>query len=208
MNTRPPPDTALAVNLSAEINAAFLDANGKAVKATETARQAVTRALECGHLLNRQKAAIGHGRWQQWLAVNCPSIAFPTARRYMKLARRVGAAGVSDAAGLRQAYLATGVLTAGPRDHKAPGAECPTVSYVRGLDQFRRWFHRRIAEVPVEHWTPEARRMLRNDLAWFKRLHDQLAGTGPKPPFAQSGSGRGAQTLAGKCRPFGVAVEG
>jgi hypothetical protein len=175
MNTTTPPDPSAAVNLSAEINAAFHEAHSMAGSATLTARQAVTRALECGHLLNRQKAAIGHGRWQQWLAANCPAISLPTTRRYMMLARRAGTAGLTDAKGLRQAYLATGVFTTPPHRRRSPGATSPTVCFVRGLDQFRRWFHRRTTELPLDRWTPEARRSLSHELKWFARLHAQLS---------------------------------
>ncbi len=182
MNTTTPPDSTAAVNLSAQINATFHEAHSMAASATLTARQAVTRALECGHLLNRQKIAVGHGHWQQWLAANCPAISFPTARRYMMLARRAGDVGLADAAGLRQAYLATGVFSGPPRLRRAPAAQSPTVAFVRGLDQFRRWFHRRTAELPLDRWPPEARRTLGHELKWFARLHAQLASGLPEHP--------------------------
>ncbi len=194
MNTTTPPKSTLTVNLSAEINAAFHDANTKATSAKESARQAVTRALECGRLLNRQKSAIGRGRWQQWLSANCPAISFPTARRYMMLARRVGTAGLADAAGLRQAYLATGVLTVGPRLRTVPGAECPTVSFTRPLDNFRRWFHRRTIHDPLNRWPPEDRRVLRKELAWFKQLHDRLDSDGR----AQAAEGAAERRIRGR----------
>jgi hypothetical protein len=54
-------------------------------------------------------------------------------------------------------------------------AEDPTVVFIRGLDLFRLWFRRRTRRYPVEQWTPAARCFLRNELAWFKNLHDRLA---------------------------------
>jgi hypothetical protein len=62
-----------------------------------------------------------------------------------------------------------------PRQRREPDANTPTVTYVRGLDQFRRWFHQRIEEEPLSKWSPQARHLLRNELAWFKKLHDDLA---------------------------------
>lgn len=172
--TAPPPDSALHVDLSAEINAAFHEARTTAAAATSSARQAVTRALECGRLLNLQKQSLPHGQWQPWLIRNCPEISVVTARRYKRLAKRSHDHSLETASGLRQAYLATGVLPESPRE-RTRNAHDPTVSFIRGLDQFRRWYHQRTDELPLEQWTPEARRLLRNELAWFKKLHDQLA---------------------------------
>lgn len=169
------PDPTLALNLAPQINAAFSEASAIAATATLNARQAVERALECGRLLNLQKDALPHGAWQDWLAAYCPVISAPTARRYMRLAKRSREHSLENAAGLRQAYLATGVLPDSPRTRREPGAEDPTVTFVRGLDQFRRWFHQRTDDVPLEQWTPEARRLLRNELTWFRKLHERLA---------------------------------
>lgn len=170
----PLPDAEVAVDLSAEINAAFHEARTTAAAATTNARHAVTRALECGRLLNLQKQTLPHGEWQPWLATHCPDISVVTARRYMRLAKRSHDHSLENAAGLRQAYLATGVLPESPRE-RTRNAHEPTVSFVRGLDQFRRWYHQRTDELPLDRWTPEARRLLRNELAWFKKLYDQLA---------------------------------
>lgn len=168
-------DSTVALNLASEINAAFSEASATAAKATLNARQAVARALECGRLLNLQKEALPHGMWQDWLAVHCPVVSAPTARRYMRLAKQSHGGVLENASGLRQAYLATGVLPESPRSRNTPHANDPTVSFVRGLDHFRRWFHQRTDELPLAKWTPEARRLLRNELMWFKKLHDDLA---------------------------------
>lgn len=169
------PKSELTLNLAAEINAAFAESSAIAAAAKLNAREAITRALECGRLLNLQKDALSHGQWQDWLAEHCPTISYPTARRYMRLSQNAPTNGLEDAAGLRQAYMATGVLPETLRHRPEPDANTPTVSYVRGLDQFRRWFNQRIEVEPVAKWSPAARRLLRNDLAWFKKLHDDLA---------------------------------
>lgn len=165
----------LSIDLSASINAAFVAAKDSANMATDRARHAITAAVQCGDLLNRQKTSLPHGDWLDWLANHCPEISVETARRYMRLAKRSRVTDLSDATNLRQAYLATGVLPESARTRREPDANTPTVTFVRGLDQFRRWFHRRTDELPLDQWTPEARRLLRNELTWFKKLHDRLA---------------------------------
>jgi len=175
---RPPSAGAvvLAIDLSASINAAFVVARSAADSATDQARAAITAAVECGDLLLRQKASLPHGGWLDWLAEHCPDISAETARRYMRLAKRSRETDLTDAASLRQAYLATGVLPKAPAPEPSlPDAETPVITFTRGLDQFRRWYHRRTDELPLPKWTPEARRLLRNELAWFVKLHSDLA---------------------------------
>jgi hypothetical protein len=168
------PDPAVAVNLSAAINVAFDEARVLATNARADARQAVVRALECGRLLSAQKAALTHGGWLPWLAVYCPGISPGTAQRYMRLAKRHGVAGIMDATGLRQAYLVTGVLPESRRTRSEIDPKTPTISFTRGLDIFRRWLNQRTRELPVERWTPDARWAVRHEIAWIKRLYDQL----------------------------------
>lgn len=165
----------LSIDLSVSINAAFVAAKDSANLATDQARHAITAAVQCGDLLNRQKTSLPHGDWLDWLANHCPEISAETARRYMRLANRAQVTDLNDATNLRQAYLATGVLPESARTRREPDVNTPTVTFVRGLDQFRRWFHRRTDELPLDQWTPEARRLLRNELTWFKKLHDRLA---------------------------------
>lgn len=182
MTTTPTlPDSTLALNLAAEINALFHDARTTADIAKTNAGQAITRALECGRLLNRQKESLPRGDWLAWLATHCPDISHPTARRYMILAHRSRENDLSDAVSLRQAYVASGILPESLRTRREPDAKTPTVTFVRSLDQFRRWFNTRIKQEPLDRWTPEARHLLRNELTWFRQLHDQLASdaTGP-----------------------------
>ena len=56
-----------------------------------------------------------------------------------------------------------------------PAAHLAANGFTKGLDQFRRWYHRRTDDTPLAKWTPEARRLLRQELTWFKKLHDDLA---------------------------------
>jgi hypothetical protein len=58
----------------------------------------------------------------------------------------------------------------------------PTVVFVRGLDLFRRWFRKRCRKLPLRRWSPEARAILRVELAWFTTLHSQLTRELPPRP--------------------------
>jgi hypothetical protein len=58
----------------------------------------------------------------------------------------------------------------------------PTVVFVRGLDLFRRWFRKRCRKLPLRRWSPEAREILRVELAWFAKLHSRLTGDMPRRP--------------------------
>jgi len=169
------PGVVLSIDLAASINAAFTASRAAADSANGQARLAITAAVECGELLSRQKASLPHGAWQPWLAENCPEISFETARRYMRLAKRSELTDLTEAPNLHRAYLAAGVLPECRRTRREPDANTPTITFIRGLDVFRRWYHRRTDELPVEKWTPQARRILRNELTWFKKLYDRLA---------------------------------
>ena len=165
-----------SIDLSEAINVAYATAQTLAGSAREKAQHAIAAAIDCGTLLERQKASLPHGEWLDWLGVNCPEICDRTARRYIRLANRTHVSDLSDAHSLRKAYLATGVLPEpAPREAAEPDANTPVIKFTKGLDQFRRWYHRRTDDTPVAKWTPEARRLLRQELTWFKNLYDDLA---------------------------------
>lgn len=152
----PPGGRLLSIDLSTSINAAYFAARAAADNATDHARAAITAAVLCGDLLLRQKTSLPHGAWLPWLVAHCPEISAETARRYMRLSKRSQVTDLTAATSLRQAYLATGVLPeAPPRETTEPDATTPIITFTRGLDQFRRWYHRRTEENPVATWTPK-----------------------------------------------------
>ena len=166
----------LSIDLALAINAAFTTAQTLAGSAREKAQHAIVAAIDCGRLLERQKGSLPHGAWSDWLAVNCPEISARTAQRYIRLSKTTHVSFFNDAQSLRQAYLTTGVLPEpAPREAVQPDANTPVIKFTKGLDQFRRWYHRRTDDTPLAKWTPEARRLLRQELTWFKKLHDDLA---------------------------------
>jgi hypothetical protein len=170
------------LDLSPEISAAYSQAATLAGTAREKARDAVYRAYQCGQLLNRQKDGLDHGQWEQWLATNCPEIAPCTARRYMKLAKKANESLLGSATSVRQAYIGAGVIPEGKRKPADTDATTPPILFTHGLDQFRTWYNRRVASEPVDRWPPDSRHLLRNELAWFKRLYDDLGGDEPESP--------------------------
>ena len=171
-----PTNSPVPLNHAGSITAAYAQAGARASDAKQNARIAVERALECGELMTRQKATLPHGAWQSWLAINCPTISAPTARRYMMLCRRATHSDLTAAGGLRQAYLATGVLTGSKKSRKKHSATAPVITFTRGLDQFRRWYHTRTENNPISKWSAQSRRLLQTELSWFKKLHDDLGG--------------------------------
>lgn len=171
------------VGHAARINETYAESKALAEGTQQQAAAAVAKAVECGRLMLEQKEilqqAVGRDRpgWLDWLAANCPSISEQTARRYMALAKRSHVSGcIEDAATLRQAYLATGILK--EPEHKAkpdgPTPETPWVRYVKPLDAFRRWYQGRVEESPMAQWDEEALRLLQNELQWFANLHEEI----------------------------------
>lgn len=167
-------ETSLSEDLSSEINAAAQRAHEVAARIRRDAQEALRHAVECGELLLRQRAAMPYGTWETWLSEKCHHLSHRTARRYMRLARNHNESISCEARSLRHAYLLTGVI---PRPKHArrdlPGT--PTITFTHGLDEFRRWYNRRIATVPLKSWSPLARKALRNELRWFRNLFDQLS---------------------------------
>ena len=176
----------LQINLAPQIIAAFDEANQLAEQAKGYASLAVAKAIECGKLLIQQKKSLGYGDWYEWIDINLPKISYDTVQRYMRLAKAVSqlpdnqgedAAHVRllDAATLRQAFIAVGIIPMPPKPGDEPlDPNKPWVEFVRWLDGFRLWFQRRIDVAPLENWTEEARRLLKNELHWFVELYERL----------------------------------
>ena len=165
----------IEINLAPQILEAYLESNRLATEAKGRASEAVTKAVECGHLLNQQKESLKHGGWLNWLDDNVPQISEWTARRYMALAKRAHVPDLNDAATVRQAYLATGIIpTPAGKEPAAPDPNKPWVKFTRHLDGFRLWFNTRIEEDPLDTWPEDSRRVLKNELKWFVQLYKQL----------------------------------
>jgi hypothetical protein len=167
----------IVVNLAEQINRTYEESVALATQAKDQATTAITKALECGNLLLQQKAALQHGGWLEWLDANCPQIDERTARRYMGLAKRTHVSDLNEAATLRQAYLACGIIHEKPKTPNEPGPETPWVKFVKPLDAFRLWFNTRNEESPMEEWGEDALRVLSNELQWFVNLHAQIQQT-------------------------------
>jgi len=161
-------------NLAESINVCHVESCAAITCTRNLGKTGVAKAIECGRLLCRQRECVPGGEWRAWLRQNCPRISVETVRCYMRFARDSHKIDLGCVTTLRRAYQLTGALLP-PVAERCPGPQKPTVEFVRSLDQFRLWFNRRTRSLPLRRWSPEARRHLRNELAWFKKLHDQLS---------------------------------
>lgn len=112
----------LEITLIDKIRETYAASIAHANQAKTSAGEAINKAVECGQYLIEAKTAVGHGRWYEWLAN--PNHGFDltseTARKYMSLAAFVNRGGsLEDVQGMRQAYIAAGILT---EPHREQGA--------------------------------------------------------------------------------------
>ena len=177
----------IQINLAVQIRDAYREANQLADQAKGFASQAVAKAIECGQLLLQQKASLGHGSWLDWIKLNLPEISHDKAQRYMRLAKAASQLPenhdgnnahvryLEDAASVRQAYIAVGILPMPPKPgDEPPDPNKPWVEFLRWLDGFRLWFQKRMDADPIETWPENSRRVLKNELKWFAELYQRL----------------------------------
>jgi hypothetical protein len=178
----------LQINLSEQILAAHAQAHAFAEQAKGYASEAVAKAVECGQLLIQQKAALGHGSWMDWQAKNLPDMKRETVRKYMQIANvahgtvadsereqiTTGGGNLKNAASLRQAFVAIGLLPVPENKPEAPDPNKPWVRFTRYLDGFRLWFNKRMDADPLNTWPEDSRRILKNELRWFAELYTKL----------------------------------
>ncbi len=168
-------DQQLQLHLATQILEAYRESNRLAEEAKGVASGAVAKALECGQLLLRQKESLGHGSWLEWLDANVPEMTEWTARRYMALAKRAHVPDLKDAATVRQAYLATGIIPSDPvKEPGPPDPNKPWVKFIKPLDAFRLWYQKRIEQGGIDTWPEDSRRILKNELRWIVQLYKRL----------------------------------
>ncbi len=168
----------LTFDFADQINRVHAEAMALAAEAKAHIAGAVQKALECGQLMLQQKEALGKGGegWIDWLATNCPGITEQAARRCMQLAKQAPSLENpgADPVILRQAYLATGLLSESPKAERPPDSARGWVRFVKPLDQFRLWFNTRREQQAMEDWGEDALRILSNELQWFVNLHAEI----------------------------------
>ena len=183
-------DPQIQVNLADQIRQAHIDAVTIAEHAKGYASEAVAKAIECGQLLIQQKEALGHGSWMEWQTENLPDIKRETVRKYMQVAKAArgslpapesdagqittSGGNLKNAASLRQAFVAIGLLPEPENKAEDNNPNKPWVKFIRFLDGFRLWFNRRVDDDPLETWPEESRRILKNELRWFSELYSKL----------------------------------
>lgn len=178
----------IQINLAGQILAAHAQAHAFAEQAKGYASEAVGKAIECGQLLIQQKSALGHGSWMDWQAEHLPGMKRETVRKYMQIAKVARGAvadaqaeqittsggNLKDAASLRQAFVAIGLLPVPENRQQSPDPNKPWVKFTRYLDGFRLWFNRRMDADPLNTWPEDSRRILKNELRWFADLYTKL----------------------------------
>ncbi len=101
----------LQSTLVSQINEAYAASISLADAAKGNARAAIEKAVECGNHLISAKAAVEHGNWAAWFRSHVTDFSIETAKRYIRLAEFVqGGGSLDDAAGMRQAFIAAGIL--------------------------------------------------------------------------------------------------
>lgn len=167
----------LQLNLADQINRSYAESVTLADIAQTHINAALEKVIECGQLLKQQKDSLKHGGWIEWLRANCPDIHERTAQRYMKLANTTHVSFLQDASTVRQAYIAAGIMPEPEKPQpKEITPETPTITFVRPLDRFRLWYNRRTMETPLPEWTPQMKRILRNELRWFAQRYFEMGG--------------------------------
>lgn len=176
-----------------EINSLHTQAVSASKSAKEMASNAVEIAIRCGILLAVQKAAVGHGKWLEWLGNHCPELGEDTAQRYMRLARKLGKeskAEIEEEQGntsntahvryldeappksIRQAYIATGILPVAPKSEEV--RRTPPLSFVKHIDSLVLWFREKTEDSPIDEWDAHVRDMLIMHLRPWMEVYNQL----------------------------------
>ena len=132
-----------------------------------------------GQVLLEAKTLLAHGQWYPWLAKHFAEVSPETLRRYMRLANESHVTDLATAAGLRQAYVACGILEQG---ESAAGSheEAPEMSIDR-LAKRMDWFTTRLSAAPLVNWSREQRDRMASVLRPLVDLYQQLMPP-PLPP--------------------------
>lgn len=167
------------------INELHSEAGKLSKMAKDYAEQAISRAIECGRLLAIQKKATKHGDWANWIDENC-NFKKSTAYHYIALHKRisqessyienfqhVGSLVSENPKTLRQAYIATGILSE-PAKANTPHKDDSTVSYIRHIDFIVSWYKDLTEVKSVNDWSPVERQAVLNDLAPLMEIYKAL----------------------------------
>lgn len=161
--------------LISQIKASYAASIKLAEVTRETGRAAVEKAVECGNHLISAKAAVGHGRWLDWFRNHGFDFSEQTARKYMKLAEYVNDGGsLDDAQGMRQAFIAAGILIEPTREHgtqKSHGEASKWLSYLqKGWGEIARLQE----SAPIKDWPVNERITLKEQIRPLAELYNSL----------------------------------
>lgn len=95
-----------------EISELIASAHNVGGQAVAFSLERLKACIAIGERLNAWKRQIGHGKWERWMSENFPQLTFRTRRRWQQLAtlNSTGKLDLTNARGLRNAYIAAGIL--------------------------------------------------------------------------------------------------
>lgn len=169
----------------AKINELHAEIESQVSYAKIQATKAIELTVECGKLLIAQKKNAGHGKWEEWVNTNC-EFNTVTAWRYMRLSQKIGIEekssnlshikdlNIGSPKTLRQAYIATGILTEAPKLAKTE-VDDSTVSYIKHIDQIVHWYKDLIEQKPLRDWSLVERKAVINDLKPIVQIFNELS---------------------------------
>ena len=160
-----------------QIKAAYAESVSLAESAKATSRAAIDKAVECGNHLISAKSAVGHGRWYAWVSNPNHGLDFgvETARRYMKLAEYVNEGGsLDDAQGMRQAFIAAGILLESTREHGSQKSHGEASRWITFLQKGWGEIERLKESAPIEQWPVAERITLKEQIRPYAELYASL----------------------------------
>lgn len=135
--------------------------------------EAVKERVLLGQSLRQAKGLVRHGQWYIWLKKHCPKLSVNTVERAMRLANPSHVMDLETCAGLREAYIACGILPESlPAEGEAmePGAEMTIDKMARRVD----WFRTRLSAAPLVNWSRDQKQRMASALRPLVELYEQL----------------------------------
>jgi hypothetical protein len=122
----------------------------------EWLREAILQGAD----LNAARARLKHGEWLDWLKVNCSTVHYLKANRYMHLAANLSRVkDLTGAESLRQALALCGVPVEGAPKEIGQGS----LPYIEGISKCNK-FVSFLGRHELSSWPPEGRAQLKEDL--------------------------------------------
>jgi hypothetical protein len=147
-------------------------------EAREHGGKAIEAAVKCGTLLIEQMKSTPKGGFTDWIEANCPNICRRTAYNYMTLAKRVQHVAHLDSKGLRQAYIAAGILKEQPKEVHDPSEDMDAMLDLAGIlgTKWMQWdkMFERTLPTASDQWLVEQAELLRGPHDRYEQIKARL----------------------------------